>query len=71
MDGRIAKGNGIGVMAKHAFDLYYRSAESHEGVQAFVAKRPPEFSKFSIGTRGKSALDRVFDSSISISILFT
>ena len=38
--------HGIGVMAKHALDLYYRTDESHEGVQAFVEKRPPEFSKF-------------------------
>ena len=38
--------NGIGVMAKHALDLYYRTEESHEGVQAFVEKRPPDFSKF-------------------------
>lgn len=38
--------NGISVMAKHALDLYYRTAESHEGVQAFVEKRPPQFSKF-------------------------
>jgi 1,4-dihydroxy-2-naphthoyl-CoA synthase len=27
-------------------DLYYRTDESHEGVQAFVEKRPPQFSKF-------------------------
>ncbi len=38
--------NGIGVMAKHALDLYYRTDESHEGVQAFVEKRPPDFRKF-------------------------
>jgi len=38
--------NGISVMAKHALDLYYKTAESHEGVQAFVEKRPPEFSRF-------------------------
>jgi naphthoate synthase len=37
--------NGISVMAKHALDLY-RTGELHEGVQAFVEKRPPEFSKF-------------------------
>jgi 1,4-dihydroxy-2-naphthoyl-CoA synthase len=33
-------------MAKHALDLYYKTAESYEGVQAFVDKRPPEFSRF-------------------------
>jgi len=38
--------NGIGVMAKHALDLYYRTDESHEGVQAFVEKRPPDFRRF-------------------------
>ena len=38
--------HGIGVMAKHALDLYYRTDESHEGVQAFVEKRSPQFSKF-------------------------
>lgn len=38
--------HGIGVMAKHALDLYYKTDESHEGVQAFVEKRPPQFSKF-------------------------
>ena len=38
--------NGIGIMAKHALELYYKTDESHEGVQAFVEKRPPEFSKF-------------------------
>ena len=38
--------NGIGIMAKHALELYYKTDESHEGVQAFVEKRPPEFNKF-------------------------
>jgi len=38
--------NGIGVMAKHALDLYYKTEESHEGVQAFIEKRPPDFGKF-------------------------
>jgi 1,4-dihydroxy-2-naphthoyl-CoA synthase len=38
--------HGIGFMAKHALDLYYTTDESHEGVQTFAEKRPPEFSKF-------------------------
>ena len=38
--------SGIGVMARHALDLYYRTEESHEGVQAFVEKRPPDFRRF-------------------------
>jgi dihydroxynaphthoic acid synthetase len=37
---------GITAMARHALDLYYHSEESHEGVQAFLEKRPPDFSKF-------------------------
>ncbi|MDY6880207.1 MAG: 1,4-dihydroxy-2-naphthoyl-CoA synthase [Thermodesulfobacteriota bacterium] len=37
---------GIGKMAAHAVDLYYGTDESHEGVQAFLEKRPPEFSRF-------------------------
>jgi 1,4-dihydroxy-2-naphthoyl-CoA synthase len=27
-------------------EMYYRTDESHEGVQAFVEKRPAQFSKF-------------------------
>ena len=38
--------SGIGTMAMHALDLYYKTEESHEGVQAFIEKRPPDFSKF-------------------------
>ncbi|UCF95131.1 MAG: 1,4-dihydroxy-2-naphthoyl-CoA synthase [Desulfobacterales bacterium] len=38
--------NGIGAMARHALELYYKTEESHEGVQAFLEKRPPDFSKF-------------------------
>jgi 1,4-dihydroxy-2-naphthoyl-CoA synthase len=38
--------SGIGTMAMHALDLYYKTEESHEGVQAFLEKRPPDFNKF-------------------------
>ena len=37
---------GITAMARHAVDLYYHTEESYEGVQAFLEKRPPDFSKF-------------------------
>ncbi len=37
---------GIGMLAKHAVDLYYHTDESHEGVQAFLEKRPPDFNKY-------------------------
>ena len=38
--------SGISTMSKHAVDLYYRTDESHEGVQAFLEKRPPDFRRF-------------------------
>jgi len=37
---------GITAMAKHALELYYQTDESHEGVQAFLEKRPPDFKRF-------------------------
>jgi naphthoate synthase len=37
---------GITAMARHAVSLYYHSEESHEGVQAFLDKRPPDFARF-------------------------
>jgi naphthoate synthase len=37
---------GITAMARHAVGLYYHTEESHEGVQAFLEKRPPDFRKF-------------------------
>lgn len=38
--------SGIDAMSKHAVNLYYATEESHEGVQAFLEKRPPDFKKF-------------------------
>jgi len=38
--------NGINVMSSRALDLYYKTDESHEGVQAFLEKRPPDFNMF-------------------------
>jgi naphthoate synthase len=37
---------GITAIARHAVGLYYHTEESREGVQAFLEKRPPDFSKF-------------------------
>jgi naphthoate synthase len=37
---------GINAMAMQAATLYYQTAESHEGVKAFIEKRLPDFSKF-------------------------
>jgi naphthoate synthase len=37
---------GITAIARHGLDLYYHTEESREGVQAFLEKRPPDFSKF-------------------------
>jgi len=37
---------GITAIARHALALYYHTEESREGVQAFLEKRPPDFSKF-------------------------
>jgi len=38
--------NGMFAMSMQAVDLYYQTAEAHEGVQAFMEKRPPDFSPF-------------------------
>ncbi len=37
---------GVTAMARHAVSLYYHTEESHEGVQAFLDKRPPDFARF-------------------------
>jgi len=37
---------GITAIARQAVNLYYHSEESHEGVQAFLDKRPPDFARF-------------------------
>jgi naphthoate synthase len=37
---------GITAMSRHAVNLYYQTEESHEGVQAFLEKRPPDFARF-------------------------
>ena len=37
---------GINAMSRHAVDVYYGTEESHEGKNAFLEKRPPDFSKF-------------------------
>jgi naphthoate synthase len=38
--------NGINVMSKRTLELYYKTDESHEGVAAFLEKRPPDFNRF-------------------------
>jgi 1,4-dihydroxy-2-naphthoyl-CoA synthase len=37
---------GIGQLAFAGLDLFVESPEAREGVEAFAAKRPPEFGKF-------------------------
>jgi 2-ketocyclohexanecarboxyl-CoA hydrolase len=37
---------GIGAMGMQSLKLYYETAESREGVKAFMEKRKPEFRKF-------------------------
>lgn len=38
--------SGFNAMSKHAVDLYYGTDEAHEGVNAFIEKRTPDFNKF-------------------------
>jgi naphthoate synthase len=37
---------GIQAMARHGVNLYYGTEESHEGVNAFLEKRPPDYRRF-------------------------
>lgn len=38
--------NSINAMSGRTLELYYRTDEAHEGVNAFLEKRPPDFNKF-------------------------
>ncbi|MFO7963857.1 MAG: 1,4-dihydroxy-2-naphthoyl-CoA synthase [Desulfobacterales bacterium] len=38
--------NGINTMSKRTLELFYKTDESHEGVSAFLEKRPPDFKRF-------------------------
>jgi 2-ketocyclohexanecarboxyl-CoA hydrolase len=40
---------GIGSLGMQALSLYYNTAESKEGVRAFLEKRKPDFRKFGAG----------------------
>lgn len=37
---------GIEALAMQSLGLYYRTEEAHEGTQAFLEKRPPDYSKW-------------------------
>ena len=37
---------GINVLSGRTLNLYYKTDESHEGVNAFIEKRPPDFNRF-------------------------